>query len=90
MISSLSYREILDNNNNNYCNNSKNEVKSNVKLAVDVKNVVFLYKKNVTVLNNICVQIPEGMLKKKNVLFLIYRVVLRVLLNEMQTFLNVG
>jgi hypothetical protein len=90
MISSLSYREILDNNNNNYCNNSKNEVKSDVKLAVDVKNVVFLYKKNVTVLNNICVQIPEGMLKKKNVLFLIYRVVLRVLLNEMQTFLNVG
>jgi len=66
MISALSYREILVNNSsNNYCNNSENGVKSDLKLAVDVKNVVFLYKKNITVLNNICVQIPEGMLKEK-------------------------
>ncbi len=81
MISPLSYREILENNNNNnnsnYYNNSENGVRSDIKLAVDVKNVVFLYKKNVTVLNNICVQIPKGMLKDKNVLFLIYRVLLK-------------
>jgi ABC-type transport system involved in Fe-S cluster assembly fused permease/ATPase subunit len=38
-------------------------------LAVDVRNVVFGYKKNLKILNNINVQIPKGMLFLKIVFY---------------------
>jgi hypothetical protein len=51
----------MSNNNNIY-----ESVKSDVKLAVDVKNVVFCYKKKLKLLNNMNLQIPEGMLNSIN------------------------
>jgi ABC-type transport system involved in Fe-S cluster assembly fused permease/ATPase subunit len=38
-------------------------------LAVDVRNVVFSYKKNLKILDNINVQIPKGMLFLKIVFY---------------------
>ncbi len=53
-----------------YNNNIYESVKSDVKLAVDVKNVVFYYKKKLKLLNNMNLQIPEGMLNSVNFFFL--------------------
>jgi ABC-type transport system involved in Fe-S cluster assembly fused permease/ATPase subunit len=39
----------------------QNVSKLRSKFAVEVRNVVFSYKKNLKILNNISVQIPEGM-----------------------------
>ncbi len=39
----------------------QNASKLRSKFAVEVQNVVFSYKKNLKILNNISVQIPEGM-----------------------------
>ncbi len=39
------------------------EGNTDYKLAVDVRNVFFGYKKKVPILNNISVQIPKGMSK---------------------------
>jgi ABC-type transport system involved in Fe-S cluster assembly fused permease/ATPase subunit len=43
-------------------NEDIDDKKLRLKLAVDVKNVVFGYKKDLKILNHISVQIPEGML----------------------------
>jgi ABC-type transport system involved in cytochrome bd biosynthesis fused ATPase/permease subunit len=37
------------------------KMKTELKIAVEVQNVVFAYKKNKTILNNFCIQIPQGM-----------------------------
>jgi ABC-type transport system involved in Fe-S cluster assembly fused permease/ATPase subunit len=43
-------------------NENINDKKLGPKLAVEVQNVVFGYKRDLKILNNISVQIPEGML----------------------------
>jgi hypothetical protein len=54
-------------NNNNIYESVESE--TDVKLAVDVKNVDFWYKKNFKTLNNMNLQIPEGMLNSINFFF---------------------
>jgi hypothetical protein len=61
---------ISEMSNSFYNNNIYESVKSDVKLAVDVKNVVFYYKKKLKLLNNMNLQIPEGMLNSVNFFFL--------------------
>jgi hypothetical protein len=46
--------------------NASVEANTDYKLAVDVRNVFFGYKKKVAILNNITIQIPKGM---SNLLF---------------------
>jgi ABC-type multidrug transport system fused ATPase/permease subunit len=46
--------------------NGSVEGNTDYKLAVDVRNVFFGYKKKVAILNNITIQIPKGM---SNLLF---------------------
>jgi hypothetical protein len=54
-------------NNNNIYESVESE--TDVKLAVDVKNVDFWYKKNFKTLNNMNLQIPEGMLNSIDFFF---------------------
>jgi ABC-type multidrug transport system fused ATPase/permease subunit len=51
---------------NHTLGNGSVEGNTDYKLAVDVRNVFFEYKKKVPILNNITIQIPKGM---SNLLF---------------------